>query len=522
MKVVVADVSSIQSYVFRGNLLRESIGASRLVSLASDEWVGESLKDCPGARLIYAAGGNAVVEFDDDAQVTVFAHALSHLVITRAPGLNVVLGSAGYDGRCNLAAAVQRAFRDVADRKQRTAPDAPLMGLGVTAACRSTGLAAVGVTDMIGQDPSTVVEASAEVLAKRNATDDANQALRVRFGFELGSRFDFATEFDQLGRDVGESSRFAVVHIDGNSVGKRFQSVLMKHQNDGDACAEALRVLSREVTGIANGALARTISTLIRSAHEGAISAPDCRKATPAKITLESMHGKSLLPFRPILLSGDDFTFVCDARVALPLAAEFLKHFGARDLSDGGGPITACAGIAMVKAHYPFAWAYDMAETLCQNAKRYRMEHRRLEASSCMDWDVAAAGSVGVLHEIRDREYRTASGRLSLRPVTLDSNPIHPYRSWEVIDRLVAEFQGPEWSGSRSKAKDLAGALMRGPDAVRRFLTVYREGRSLPDLDPEFPDFAQTGWHADQCGYFDAIELMDYIVPLSGSSRGGA
>jgi len=403
------------------------------------------------------------------------------------------------------------------------APGAPLMGLGVTAACRSIGLAAVGMTDMVGEDPATVVEVSAEVLAKRSAASCGTRALEETFSHKLGDRFGFPSEFEELGRERGESSRFAVVHIDGNGVGKRFHSVLMKYQDDGDAFVEAIRTLSREVKAIAEGALGETIDTLIRSVHSGAISAPDCRKAAPAEITLRSgNNGKLLLPFRPILLSGDDFTFVCDARVALPLAAEYLKHFGAKDLSDGSGPLTACAGVAIVKAHFPFAWAYATAEELCRSAKRYLSEDSRLQASSCMDWDVASAGSVVDLEGIREREYRNVWGSLSLRPVTLGSNPADKCRSWRVIESLVETFQGPEWSGSRNKVKDLAGALARGPHEVERFLTIYRDGRCLPDLDTEHPAFMKTGWHSTQCGYFDAIELMDYIIPLSGSPEGGA
>ena len=521
MKAVAVDVSSIQNYVFGSNSLRENIGASRLVTLASDEWVRKSIANCPGAEVIYAAGGNAVLEFTDDSQVPVFAHTLSHHVVKEAPGLNVVLGSAECDGRCDLARATLRALRDVADRKQRMAPDALLMGLGVTAVCRSTGLAAVGMTDMVEEDLSTVVEASAEVLAKRSAASCGTRALEETFSDKLGDHFGFPSELDQLGRERGESSRIAVVHIDGNGVGKRFHSVLMKYQDDGDAFVEAIRTLSREVKAIAEGALGETISTLIRSVHKGAISAPNCRKAAPVEITLRSVSGKLLLPFRPILLSGDDFTLACDARVALPLAAEYLKHFGSRDLSDGAGPLTACAGVAIVKAHSPFAWAYSTAGELCRSAKRYRSEDSRLETSSCMDWDVASAGSVGDLKRIREREYKTPSGELSLRPVTLGPNPADKCRSWEMIERLVEEFQGPEWSGSRNKAKDLVGALMCGPHAVERFLTIHRNGRGLPEVDEERPAFMKTGWYSTQCGYFDAIELMDYIIPLNGLPEGG-
>src|SRR5690606_5681066 len=77
-----------------------------------------------------------------------------------------------------------------------------------------------------------------------------------------------------------------------------------------------------------------------------------------------------LLPLRPILLGGDDLTFLCDGRVALALTEAALKAFEAEVPSLGR--VTACAGVAIVPAHAPFAQAYALAEALCRHAKRRR------------------------------------------------------------------------------------------------------------------------------------------------------
>ncbi|MEG3070447.1 MAG: hypothetical protein RQM92_06055 [Candidatus Syntrophopropionicum ammoniitolerans] len=37
----------------------------------------------------------------------------------------------------------------------------------------------------------------------------------------------------------------------------------------------------------------------------------------------------------------------------------------------------------------------------------------------------------------------------------------------------------------------------------------------LPDI-PEQPDMKSKGWQGEYCGYFDAIEAMDFYIPFEG------
>lgn len=73
-----------------------------------------------------------------------------------------------------------------------------------------------------------------------------------------------------------------------------------------------------------------------------------------------------MLPIRPIIVGGDDITFVCNARIAVQ-AAHFLMQ---ELLSDNNGmSISSCAGIAVIPTSYPFFRGYEMAEQLCDSAK---------------------------------------------------------------------------------------------------------------------------------------------------------
>ena len=66
-----------------------------------------------------------------------------------------------------------------------------------------------------------------------------------------------------------------------------------------------------------------------------------------------------IFPLRPILMDGDDFTFICKAEPAVPIAAGFMMKL--LQMQDGEEKkITACGGIALFTAISPFRVAYSI------------------------------------------------------------------------------------------------------------------------------------------------------------------
>jgi hypothetical protein len=77
------------------------------------------------------------------------------------------------------------------------------------------------------------------------------------------------------------------------------------------------------------------------------------------------------------------------------------------------------------------------------------------------------------------------------------------------------EFQDKrgDWYGRRNKVKALRDALRAGPDAVKVF--VQTVGQPLPPI-PQRPEMKNQGWQGKECGYFDAVEALDFYVRLEG------
>ena len=110
------------------------------------------------------------------------------------------------------------------------------------------------------------------------------------------------------------------------------------------------------------------------------------------------------LPIRPLILGGDDLTFVCDGRIALDLASVALRTYQHASLPPLG-PVRACAGIALARTHAPILRVYALAEDLCSTAKRFLREEKQSEACA-LDWHVGFTSPTESLDELRERQYR--------------------------------------------------------------------------------------------------------------------
>lgn len=347
-----------------------------------------------------------------------------------------------------------------------------------------------------------------------------------------------------------------MVHIDGDGMGQRIQDLIAAKPAFEDA-KPSLEKFSENLKTIGNIALANVLKKLITESikardkngskewvisHEVKFKDRDSSKEQKlreiAKITLNknTTSGKIFLPFRPIIYGGDDLTFVSDGRLGIALAIEFMQEFEKlskekENRLPDDKDATASAGIAIVKVHYPFARAYDLAEQLCQKAKEYKRKEKErgnLIASSCFDWHSALSGLSGDLDEIRNREYKAhfdGHPSLHLRPYALGENPAKPYQTWKNLEAIVKACQDPkDWLERRNKLHALETALRQGPKHVGWFRQKYNDNKELPSAKAVLDGWKDSGWGWDndqqRCGYFDALELADWYVPLANENGG--
>jgi hypothetical protein len=549
--LVLLDTVGIQDYVFGSNTLRENVGASELVWRATSLWPLQAVaelgpsnvrpaprgrpddlddelhieRDGLAAEVIYSGGGNCAILFADPTAPKRLIGTLSRRMLEEAPGLNWVTTCLDVDWEHTaLAEKVRAGVEQLAIRKLDRHGSLPMLGLAVTLPCRSTGLPAVG-DDREGRP------LSADVLAKIRAVPLAKARLGDSLASLTGKGLDIPLQLDDLGRTWGDTSYVAVVHADANALTERIRRL------GDDYCSAkvnpdytfatlnrryigAMRGFSRAVLAGAQQALGELGGLLARhlddknDAIEGWARHPlEDRLVRLGRIELAICEGeRHYAPFRPLIFGGDDLTFVADGRLGLTLAASYLGLYE-RALAGQNNPylqgVTACAGVSVVKVHYPFARAYALAEDLCGNAKT---EWAR--QCSALDWHLAPSGLIGDIALIRKRQYTVDAGYLQMRSLPLEEGS-DAWRSWPAFVHAVKTFLlADAWSDKRNKVLALQQSLRAGPQAVEQFLKAYEPG-PLPVLNSGIAALQDSGWDGDRrCGYFDAAEAMEFYLPL--------
>jgi hypothetical protein len=516
------DLLGIQKFVFGSNRLRDVVGASALVTRACS-WEGDSpLRETPEAARLVAAGGNAVRVFAEVRDAQAFAGRYTRWLYDHAPGLDaVVVHRAFEDG--DLAVGLGAIQVDLARAKTERAPSATLLGISVTESCHETGLPAVDLDRVGSGDPAPVSRAT---LAAREAfrRERAREREITRF---TRPGLTLPRELDQLGRTRGDTSLLGVVHVDGNRVGANLTKWLRACVEAGlpdDALRAQYVALSRGLDGLAARAmtavLRRVEAAVQRNEHGDAVivgtpyelgfelTAPDRDDAE------DGGAAEVCAPVRPILVGGDDLTFVCDGRLALDLAETALEVFARGEIPHLPGRVTASAGVAIVRSHAPFYRAYALAEGLCRQAKRMLNDTRRFE-DCALDWHLGATRPGEDVASIRERQYRDGDHELTTRPLVLGARDA--VGSWRWLDRALlgaredTSLRGRLWRDRRNKVKALRELVRDGRDEIVRALDAWR----IVDRDLALPSAMRDGFlQGRRTPLLDAIELMDVHLSL--------
>lgn len=518
------DTSGIQDYIFASNRLQENIGASELVYRATSLWVFDALERAklthnikdpashnldfteaaieePNSKLkaevIQAAGGNTLLLFRTKDHALAFTRALTLRLLTDAPGLTVLAQHADFDfDKGSLPDTRRKLEAKMRAHKASRLASSPTLGLGVTAQCVSTGLAAVNALGgsltvagkpeplgLDGEDLSALV--SRETEAKRAWRNQANQRLRDWLE-PAKDKYDFPSNLEMIGRVKGEESYIAVVHADGNRMGEHVQQAVGSGKPTREIIA-AMRAFSKSIQQISLAALSAIVGLTVQAVKQGDI---------PFEVNKD---GDPYLPLRPLVFGGDDVTFVCNGDIGVSLAAAYLEIFH-KKAEERGLDLHASVGVSIVKLHYPFARAYKLSEELLEEAKSLT---RGAHDCSSLDWHFAQSGLSGSLDVIRQREYKVKEGQLHLRPLTL--------ANWQQLEAVIEEFNGSYWGAKHNKVLGLRQPLRDGSEAVKKYLRDF----DLHDL-PGFNglNVQKTGWLDGKCYYFDAVELLDHHVAL--------
>lgn len=465
---VFIDTMSIQKYIFSSNSLKENIGASYLVKKMFEELKREY-------SYSYIGGGNALLYFEDKDSAVAAMREWSSKILRDYPGVKPVIVIEPNFDENNFTAMRTRIVRQSFLQKNQSVPVTSFVSFGFNAECRSTGLSA----EVFLEHDSEQGYISAESYSKIKASKEADRELKAEFKEILQGKV-FPNELEQLGGTKGENNHIAVVHIDGNDLGEKLKSIESE---------EDLKDFSKRLEKATKNAFIAMLGQLLSDWDE---------------VTRDLKLNDNLLPLRPIIIGGDDITFVCDARLGLYLTYYFIKSFEKQEICKEKN-ITACGGISIVKTKYPFYRAYQLAEELCSNAKKIRKEKNK--EGSFIDFHISFGGLGGGLEDIRNEHYKA-----------LDNKKLYkrPY-SIEDVEKFVSAMNELRDKFPQSKIKKLREVLYEGETSTKEFIEEIKYRKlELPVFSHS--EEAKKGFLNDATPYLDMIEIMDFC-PKSFKGR---
>jgi hypothetical protein len=505
---ILFDTRSIQQYIFSGNKLRTNIGASYIVDHIFDieltdvlqmlfpgqcdteSWKNEEgIVDFAAAcRVAYIGGGNALVLFQDTINIEMIKNvvtAFTKKLLVLYPGLKT--GAA--IGRLDLSSpacykATNTALYKVLKGNQNTIfPQVNVNYTGFTLLCDVSGETAdyEDTAGIVGGDKGSRFY-SQEVAAKSAKAKEANMALQEEFQKEI-QNFIFPGELDKLGQPAGKDY-IAVVHVDGNNMGIKFSQCQTLAKRTA---------LSKAVSKKTKRAFALLLKYIVAQYD----TYSEC-------LHCPTHNGKQYLPVRPLILGGDDITFVCPAQVALIFAKKFMEFMIQKD-DELAGSIDCCSGVAIIPTAYPFFRGYEMAEQLCDAAKK---RSRQSIGTSWMDFAKVHGEQAPTLEQIREEEYQGVLGNLHFGPY-LVGNTENEYSIDKLFD-CIQQFNEDD-KLARNKIKDLRDVLQRDTHDLKKFMEQVRHRKDcLPEVKG-WEQYAENLWYKQKTPYIDAIEMMDFL-----------
>lgn len=321
-----AAVQGIQDFIYRTNSLKEIIGASDIVEQICTNLFVKALKKDTNQQydinddehFIVHAAGNIKYIFENEEECAEVVKIFPKLVMEEAPGITISQAVVEMSGKTFSSASneLEKHLRIQRNKPARSTT----IGLTGIKRNRQTGLPALCGKELYDEATTKKIEHS-----------DATALCAKAFGNNVpNEKFPF-----NISDITSQNDWIAIIHADGNGLGALIQAI------GGDE--KALREFSRS--------LDTHTAEASRDAYEEIAKDYD-------------FSDLKVLPIRPIILSGDDFTVICRADFALSYADSFIRHFEEKT------KLTACAGIAYIKSSFPFYLGYELAEDLCSAAKK--------------------------------------------------------------------------------------------------------------------------------------------------------
>lgn len=565
--LVLLETSGNQNFIFSTNRLRENVGASQLTYQAGTKWIidavatynnnFQNLQESIDANflrellldndkgktynfpieennnseveILTAASGKALLITKNDEIAKNIISNVTRRALMEAPGLNI---SGVYEPIKNweqdnsLAKAIAKVHQTFEKQRARLpSPDNRFLRLPIIADCAESGFPASSVDSSIPNEEPTRISKVSEV--KRKAANSGINRLQKIIKHHGSSR-KLIQNINKLEKvfDPDELPWLAVVHADGNGLGQIFQN-FQKYIGDQKSNRNYIEKY-------------RNFSLTLDQCTEVAFT--EAIKVFPSE-------KDGTTPVVPLIIGGDDLTVVCHGQYALEFTRTFLQEFekqtakhdkikGIAHKAFGVNWLSACAGISVIKRHFPFSVAYELAESLIKSAKEVKhqvicSDNKTPFPCSAIDFHILYDTSGIELDQIRETLQPDAQTQLYNRPYVVTP-----------IQHLDGAAKGQEWAKqhqwhhlrdrvtalnhkilSNTQSHALRTALLNGQGDAQYQLILQRFPKNKNyKIDDYFSEDQQSLFHKTSDGTFatsflDALDAMEFFKPTAKSEN---
>jgi hypothetical protein len=412
------EAKSIQTYILDSGKLKDMIGASEQIEyLCCDQGlldqVLDSLDLSSKVQFARKAGGAFVAIFSEHQKAERFQAVWTFCVQKVCPGLDFAQGiGTGKDLKMAIENAA-KAFKT--DDHNRLLFLLPLAGPLVA---RNPRTGQPAVNERFDEEKQREERLDIVTDCKRQFRKGRLLIDKLALEHEGKLEYDWPTnlEFQEPEKSeitfpfLKDNQYLGIIHADGNDLGQLSKTVQDKLLENPDSYARIMKDFSEAIQ-----------DTTVKSA----------RQATIDVLTKKVDKLTRIMPARPLVLGGDDLTFIVRGDLALDFTNVFLEEFEKRSqqaltqLKQNHNELekilpeqlTACAGIAYIKASQPFYQGYDLAESLCKHAKTFSHEHSGEDElmPSSIAFHRITSSLIGDYKTILERELTVAHGNTKIQ-----------------------------------------------------------------------------------------------------------
>lgn len=504
--LVILEVSQKQAYIFQYKKLVNNISASSLIEYVtgSEYFKKAAVGYSKEKNMVYQGGGHTVLEFVSEEIAREFVKKITRKILEEFDGLEVFAKIEPYQTDKTPAENETDLIKALEEKKSKRAASFYQGRFGVEKMSNNN------------KEETDLAEEHKEYFSKPESNYNT---------------FSLAKKFQNLGGSKDESNFIAVIHIDGNLMGKRVADLVGEEFDQYDKISEKTEEGWQKYKEVKADFSKRIDDDFKASLYDMFhIVEKNYKKGNLKSLSLKKdEHEKVIFPVRKIIAAGDDICLVTEGRIGLECAVAYLKAIWEKENGVDHKNYSACAGVAIVHQKYPFYKAYELAEELCSNAKKFiaKLDENATANVCAIDWHIEYGEMENGLSNIRQQYITTEGNHLEMRPYIvcgdeklLEKEKVRRYAHFK---QMVQSLGKEEAIAARGKMKSLRTVLKDNEQTAMNYLKSNliedmaweaRDCYQLTETNQSEKLFYTTYDEEKRNILFDALEIMDTFVAL--------